>query len=223
MVMAPLGQDHGRVSTSETTDRGRPTVRVLVVDDHPALRAGLEGLLRGEAEMQCVGAVDGSDGVLDAVHTWRPDVVVLDYALAGPDGLTLCFRLKQRADAPAVVLYSAYVDRVFAVPAAIAQADATVAKSAPVSELLLTICQVASGRRERAPLDPELIEAASARLLVDDLPVASMLLGATPVVDIADLRGLSVAEVRSRALRIIGRLQAGRRGRATTSSSPTSL
>jgi DNA-binding NarL/FixJ family response regulator len=215
MVMAARRGEHGLVNASEETGRRRSTIRVLVVDDHPALRAGLEGLLRGEAEMQCVGTVDGTDGVLDAVHKRRPDVVVLDYALAGADGLTMCFRLKQQPNAPAVVLYSAYVEQVFAVPAAIAQADATVAKSASVSELLLTIRQVAFGQRERAPLDPELIEAASARLLVDDLPVAGMLLGATPIVDIADLLDLSVAEVRNRALRIIGRLQAGRRARAT--------
>jgi DNA-binding NarL/FixJ family response regulator len=215
MVMAVRRLDHGRVSTSKTAGRGGTTIGVLVVDDHPALRAGLEGLLRGEAGMDCVGTVDGADRVLHAVRSRRPDVVVLDYALAGADGLTTCFRLKQQPDAPAVVLYSAYVDHVFAVPAAIAQADAAVAKSAPVTELLLTIRRVAGGQRERARLDPELIEAASARLLVGDLPVASMLLGSTPVVDIADSLDLSVAEVRSRALRIIGRLQAGRRVRAT--------
>ena len=202
------------MNTSEEPGRRRSTIRVIVVDDHPALRAGLEGLLRGEAKMRCVGSVDGTDGVLDAVHKRRPDVVVLDYALAGTDGLTMCFRLKQQANAPGVVLYSAYVDQGFAVPAAIAQADATVAKSASVSELLLAIRQVAVGCHERSPLDPELIEAASARLLVDDLPIAGMLLGATPVVDIADLLDLSVEEVRSRALRIIGCLQAGRRVRA---------
>jgi DNA-binding NarL/FixJ family response regulator len=187
----------------------------MVIDDHPALRAGLEGLLRGEPEMRCVGTVDGTDGVLAAVQARRPDVVVLDYALAGTDGLSLCFRLKQQPGAPAVVLYSAYVDQVFAVPAALAQADATVAKSASVNELLVTIRQVAVGRHERAPLDPELIQAASARLPADDLAIAGMLFGATPVVDIADLLDLSVREVRSRALRIIGCLQAGRRVRAT--------
>jgi DNA-binding NarL/FixJ family response regulator len=149
------------------------------------------------------------------VHQRHPDVVVLDYSFAGADGLTMCFRLKQRPNAPAVVLYSAYVEQVFAVPAAISQADATVAKTAPVNELLVSIRRVAAGPLERSPLDPELIEAASARLQVDDLAVAAMLLAATPVVDIAHSLDLSVAEVCSRALRIIGRLQAGRRVRAT--------
>jgi DNA-binding NarL/FixJ family response regulator len=215
MVLASRRQHHAPVSTWEATERRGSIIRVLVVDDHPALRASLDGLLRSEPDMHCVGAIHGTDGVLDAVHQRRPDVVVLDHSFAGADGLTMCFRLKQRPNAPAVVLYSAYVEQVFAVPVAIAQADATVAKTAPVNELLVSIRRVAAGPLERSPLDPELIEAASARLQVDDLAVARMLLAATPVVDIAHALDLSVAEVRSRALRIIRRLQAGRRVRAT--------
>jgi DNA-binding response OmpR family regulator len=71
---------------------------------------------------------------LAAVARSRPDVVVLDCALGAGDGLTTCFRLKQQPRA--VVLYSACVDHVFAVPAAIAQADAAVAKTAPIDQLL---------------------------------------------------------------------------------------
>jgi DNA-binding NarL/FixJ family response regulator len=184
------------------------TVRVVVVDDHPALRAGLEGLLRNEPSVECVGALDGTDGLLAAVYDLRPDVVVLDYALGADDGLTTCFRLKQQPHPPAVVLYSAYVDGVFAVPAAIAQADATVSKSAPIDQLLSAIHGAAAGTQPRERHHPELIQAASARLLTEDLPIATMLLGATAVGDIADVLDTTATDVRNRALRIIGRLQA---------------
>jgi DNA-binding NarL/FixJ family response regulator len=209
-------------ATTPTPPRSRD-IRVLVVDDHPAVRAGLEGLLIGERGFECVATLAETDGLLQAVSEIRPDVVVLDYALGGDDGLTTCFRVKQRDSPPAVVLYSAYVDRVFAVPAAIAQADATVSKSAPVGELLSAIRDVASGGPRRPALDNELIEAASARLLTDDLPIAAMLLSATPVGDIATIVDTSVTDVRRRALRIIGRLQAGSRRRATPPASGTTL
>jgi len=188
-------------------------VRVLVVDDHPALQAGLEGLLDGEADMRCVGVVEDPAGLADAVRRARPHVVVLDYALRDADGLTLCFGLKQQVSPPGVVLYTAYADDAFAVPAALAQSNAVVAKDAAVDELLSTIRHVAWGKMERPLLAPEIVEAASARLGADDLPVAGMLLGAVPVGDIARTLDLSIAEVRSRALRIIGRLQAGYRVR----------
>jgi DNA-binding NarL/FixJ family response regulator len=174
----------------------------------------LEGLLIGERGFECVATLAETNGLLDAVSEFRPDVVVLDYALGADDGLTTCFRVKQRDSPPAVVLYSAYVDRVFTVPAAIAQADATVSKSAPVGDLLSAIRDVASGGLRRPVLDNELIEAASARLLTDDLAIAAMLLSAIPVGDIATIVDTSVADVRRRALRIIGRLQAGNRRRA---------
>jgi len=189
-------------------------IRVLVVDDHPAIRAGLEGLLTGERGFDCIATLAETDRLLESVSDIGPDVVVLDYALGGDDdGLTTCFRVKQQSGPPGVVLYSAYVDHVLTVPAAIAQTDATVSKNAPVSELLGAIRDVASYGPRRPTLDYELVRAASARLPADDLPIAAMLLSRTPVTDIARIVDISVTEVRRRALRIIGRLQAGSRRR----------
>jgi DNA-binding NarL/FixJ family response regulator len=199
-------------ATTSTPPHSRD-IRVLVVDDHPAIRVGLDGLLTGERGFDCIATLAETDRLLEAVSQVRPDVVVLDYALGGDDGLTTCFRVKQRNGPPAVVLYSAYVDQVFTVPAAIAQADATVSKNAPVGELLGAIREVASHGPRRPTLDHELIQAASARLLTDDLPIAAMLLSATPLAEIASSVDMSVSEVRRRALRIIGRLQAGNRRR----------
>jgi DNA-binding NarL/FixJ family response regulator len=198
---------------SATTPRqpGKRDIRVVVVDDHPAIRAGLEGLLTGERGFDCIATLAETDRLLESISEIGPDVVVLDYALGGDDGLTTCFRVKQQSGPPAVVLYSAYVDHVFTVPAAIAQADATVSKSAPVSELLGAIRDVASHGPKRPNLSHELIQAASARLVSDDLPIAAMLLSATPVAEIARSVDMPVTDVRRRALRIIGRLQAGHR------------
>jgi DNA-binding NarL/FixJ family response regulator len=144
-------------------------------------------------------------------------VVVLDYALARGDGLSTCFRLKQALRPPGVVLYSAYVDQVFAVPATLAQADAIVSKNANVDVLLSAIDAVAAGESEVPLPDAEAIEAASSRLLSDDLPILGMLFARMRVVEIAATLGLAPREVRSRALRIIGEMQAQdrRHGHAT--------
>jgi DNA-binding NarL/FixJ family response regulator len=210
------------VTTTATPAPARE-IRVLVVDDHPAVRAGLEGLFVGEPAIDCVATLAGASDLMQAVRAKRPDVVVLDYALGEGDGLSACFRLKQQSSPPGVVLYSAYVDHAFAVPSAIAQADAIVAKGGPLSELLSAISGVASGAAERGPLDPELVEAASARLVSDDVPIAAMLLAATPVPDIADILDLSVREVHRRAQRIIGRMQAGDRLKAAAPRTSTGL
>lgn len=192
-------------------------ISILVVDDHPALRAGLRGLLEHEPGICSVRMVADEREMFRAVQQRRPDVVVLDYALGRGDGLSACFRLKQRPDPPAVVLYSGYADDVFAVPAAVAQADAAVPKSAPVEDLLEAIRAAAAGQTAVSHPDPELMHAASARLHDDDLPVLGMLLVRVPVPEIAETLDTTPADVRARGLRIIGAMQAADRigGRPT--------
>ena len=73
------------------------------------------------------------------------------------------------------MLYSAYVDDIFAVPATLAQADAIVSKNDPVAVLLAAIDAVAAGETQVPSPDPEVIEAASSRLEADDLPIVGML------------------------------------------------
>ena len=82
-------------------------IRVLVVDDHPVLRAGLEAVLRAEPGFVCVGvAADGAE-MARALHRRAPDVVVLDRRLGAEDGLALCATLRSDPDAPEVVIYTA--------------------------------------------------------------------------------------------------------------------
>jgi DNA-binding NarL/FixJ family response regulator len=190
-----------------------PAVSVLVVDDHPALRAGLEQLLDQEPGYRLLGAVASEAELAIALRRHRPDVVVLDYALARGDGLSACFRLKQHERPPAVVVYSAYVDDVLAVPATLAQADAIVSKNAPVEVLLAAIDEAAAGEAELSAPDAEAIEAASSRLRAEDLPILGMLFARIRAEDIAETLGVEPREVRARALRVIGEMQAqDRRG-----------
>ena len=185
-----------------------PAVSVLVVDDHPALRAGLEQLLDQEPGYRLLGAVSSEAELAVALQRGRPDVVVMDYALARGDGLSACFRLKQRPHPPGVVLYSAHVDDVFAVPATLAQTDAIVSKSDSVEVLLTAIDAVAAGDTQVPSPDPEVIEAASSQLDAEDLPIVGMLFARVRVGDIATTLGVEPRDVRSRALLIIGEMQA---------------
>src|SRR3954468_18713702 len=82
-------------------------IRVLVVDDHPVLRAGLEAVLRAEPGFVCVGvAANGSD-MLRVLPRTAPDVVVLDRRLGDEDGLALCATLRANEDPPEVIIYTA--------------------------------------------------------------------------------------------------------------------
>jgi DNA-binding NarL/FixJ family response regulator len=78
---------------------------VLIVDDHAGYRAGARALLESDG-FEVVGeAADGASAI-EATHRLRPDVVLLDVQLPGPDGFAVAERLAAAPDPPAVVLIS---------------------------------------------------------------------------------------------------------------------
>jgi DNA-binding NarL/FixJ family response regulator len=83
-------------------------IRVLVVDDHPVLRAGLEAVLRAEPGFRCVGGAENGCEMWTLLRRGRPDVVVLDHRLGDEDGIQLCLEIREaERNAPAVLLYTA--------------------------------------------------------------------------------------------------------------------
>jgi DNA-binding NarL/FixJ family response regulator len=195
------------MSGSAVVSNRPEVIRVLLVGDHPALRDGLEGLLRQEEGLLPGAALPGYPAVAAAVRQQRPQVAIVDHALDRGSGLSLCFRIKQLPGAPGVVLYSPHVDQVLAVPAVLAQADAVVSKTAPVDELLKAVHVVARGQRLMPELLPDVVTAASSCLEAAELPIAGMLFARVPVHEIAETLGITAAEVRNKAIKIISELQ----------------
>jgi DNA-binding NarL/FixJ family response regulator len=110
-------------------------IRVLVVDDHPVLRAGLEAVLRAEPGFACVGVAADGTAMMDAMRRAAPDVIVLDRRLGVEDGLALCAALRERAGAPEVVIYTADDSADLAARARAAGASGAVNKERDVGEL----------------------------------------------------------------------------------------
>jgi DNA-binding NarL/FixJ family response regulator len=82
-------------------------IRVLVVDDHPVLRAGLEAVLRAEPGFVCVGGAEDGATMWRLLRRAQPDVVVLDHRLGDEDGIELCRALRAEPQPPSVLLYTA--------------------------------------------------------------------------------------------------------------------
>jgi DNA-binding NarL/FixJ family response regulator len=110
-------------------------IRVLVVDDHPVLRAGLEAVLRAEPGFVCVGTAADGDGLVAMVARHRPDVVVLDLVLGDEDGMELCAALRSEPSAPEVVIYTATTAAGLDALAADAGARAVVEKGADLDRV----------------------------------------------------------------------------------------
>lgn len=182
-------------------------IRIVVVDDHPALRAGLGTVLSGEPGLVPVGAVGTASELWPLLTTCRPDVVVLDYHLPGDDGLQLCRQIKSRLLAPKVLLYSAYAGSGLSIPATLAGADGVVAKGSPARELYDAIRRVSGGDRVLPPIATELMQDATDRLEPDELPILGMRLHDTPTAEIAATLNVDRAEIERRIDVIIARLR----------------
>jgi len=126
-------------------------IRVLVVDDHPVLRAGLEAVLRAEPGFVCVGvAADGAEMERVARRT-TPDVIVLDRRLGDEDGVALCAQLRARPGTPEVVIYTADWDDDLDAHSRAAGASGAVAKERVVDELFDALRLAVRGRGAAAP------------------------------------------------------------------------
>ncbi len=133
-----------------TRNTGQPSI--LAIDDEPQLLAALATILEGRG-YRLRTARNGAMG-LDAVAVERPDVVLLDLAMPGVDGLEVCRRLRAVSRVPILVL-SALSDEARKVKALDAGADDYVTKPFGVEELLARIR--AALRRAQAQRDDEAV------------------------------------------------------------------
>jgi DNA-binding NarL/FixJ family response regulator len=182
-------------------------IRVLLVDDHPALRAGLYTVLRAEPGIVPQAAVASPSEALEEMERGRPDLVLLDYHLQEGDGLSLCLRLKTSPDPPHVLIYSAYADTRLTIPAMVAAADGVANKAGPAEDLFDAIRTISRGGSLLPPVSRELLEEASSRLDPDDLPILGMIMDRTKRDEIAGVLDIPPETLRRRIERMLPALR----------------
>lgn len=214
---APLAAS-ATLTTSADRKQAHPRhrVRILLVDDHPAVRQGLQAMLAAEPGLEPAATAANSRAALELAGETRPDVALLDYHLPDEDGLWLCARLKAREPPPRVLIYTAFADDMLALLATIAGADALVSKAALADELCDALHAVARGKTMLAPISPAAMETAASELDPKDLPIVGMLVHGTPPGEIAKTLGVAEPWLAARRWAIIERL----RGRPSRRSQP---
>jgi DNA-binding NarL/FixJ family response regulator len=136
------------------------TIRILVGDDHPILRAGLRALLNAEPGLEVVGeAADGHEVLRRAVEL-RPDVVLLDVSMPGLDGIEVTRRLKGMMPGIRVLVLTIYNTNEVLGEAIRAGAAGYVVQIAPASDLVNAIHTVVAGDRY---IHPAVADPAEAR------------------------------------------------------------
>ena len=86
----------------------RTPISVLIVDDHPALRAGLRSLLSTEPDIRVAGEAGSGEEAYSWYRSHTPDVVVLDLSMEGIGGMEALRRIRQHDPGAGVLVYSVH-------------------------------------------------------------------------------------------------------------------
>jgi two-component system response regulator NreC len=132
------------------------TIRVLLVDDHPVVRAGMRAVLQGQPDFTLVGeAEEGLEAVRKTIEL-QPDVMVLDLVLRGVQGLEVLRQVREQARRTRVVVLSMHQDLAYVVEALRCGASGYVLKAGAPDEVVKAIRAAMQGVRY---LSPQLSEA----------------------------------------------------------------
>lgn len=127
-------------------------MRVVLVDDHPVVRAGLRALVDGQDGIEVVGEASDLGGAERVVTAHHPDVVLMDLNLGdGPGGVEVTARLRALPDAPNVLVLTTYDTEADVLRALDAGAVGYLLKDAPADQLFAGIRATARGETVLAP------------------------------------------------------------------------
>jgi DNA-binding NarL/FixJ family response regulator len=135
---------------SETTT-SQSAIRVVLVDDHALVRAGMRSLLGTMAQVEVVGEASSGDEALALARTLQPDVVLMDIAMKGMTGLEAATRMREACSRARVIILSMHSGEEYVLQALRAGAVGYLLKDAATGELELALRSVMRGESWFSP------------------------------------------------------------------------
>ncbi len=129
--------------------------KILLVDDHEVVRAGLKALIDSQDDMTVVGEAGTAEEAVRRVGYDEPDVVVLDVRLPDTSGVEACREIKERFPNVSVLMLTSFADEEALMAAILAGASGYVLKRVKTDELVDDIRRVGAGE---SLLDPDMTE-----------------------------------------------------------------
>ena len=136
-------------------------LRILLVDDHEVVRAGVKALLDAQEGMVVVGEADNAEEAVRRVGYDEPDVVVLDVRLPDGSGIEACREIRSRFPEVKVLMLTSFADEDALMAAILAGASGYVLKRVKSNELVTDIRKVGAGE---SLLDADMTERLFERL-----------------------------------------------------------
>ena len=185
-------------------------IRILIVDDHPALRFGLCSLIEKEPDMTVVADTgDGAEAV-ELYHRHLPDIVLMDLRLPGMSGVEAILAIRHKSPDARIIVNTTYDADEDIHRAIQSGAKSYLLKDMPKEEILGVIRSVHAGHA----VLPSQVEArlkermARPALTKRELAVVELLVKGTSNKEMADVLGISEPAVKFRIQRILSKLGA---------------
>ena len=118
--------------------------RVLVVDDHPIVRQGLALLINREPDLTVCGEAEDARMAMQSITTAKPDILVVDISLNGPDGLDLLKDIRARHPELPVLILSMHDESIYAERALRAGAQGYIMKQEATEKVLVALRRILS-------------------------------------------------------------------------------
>lgn len=191
-------------------------IRVIIADDHAAVRRGVKDILADEADMEIGAEASTSQELLELVRKQAWDAVVLDISLPGRSGLEVLSELKQERPSLPVLVHTMHAEDQFAVRALRAGAAGYLTKDSPPTELVKALRKIVAGgkyvgqslaEKLAGNVDANIDRAPHEALSDREFQILRLLASGKTVSAIADELSLSVKTISTYRSRILGKMK----------------
>ena len=190
-------------------DRQSP-IRILVVDDHPVVRAGIETLAIGHPDMSVVAQAANGREAIQQFRTYHPDVTLMDIQMPEMNGLDALIAIRNESPDARIIMLTTYAGDAQVMRAIKAGAQGYLLKSALSRELLDTIRAVHAGKKAlSAEASYEVAEhAADDALTPAEIRVLQLIAKGNANKEIAEQLSISEETVKGQVRNILSKLGA---------------
>lgn len=123
------------------------STRIVLADDHALVRSGIKSLLMAMSGIEVVGEADDGNAAIELTEKLKPDVVVMDIAMKGMNGLEAVRRLRAEHPATKFLMLSMYGSEEYVMQALNAGANGYLFKDSAAYELEKALIEVIHGRQ----------------------------------------------------------------------------